>query len=439
MLYNRVHVLVPLENHTSFKLKLLDFYKSNSHFVFLDSNDHNAAPSTYKWLAGAGQVAQLEVVKGEALKQLRTFYEKHKDWLFGYLSYDLKNELEELSSNHTDICESPLLSFFVPQVVFKYTLAGLEILVHKQAAIDPHELIDIILSHEVNHAFTPISPSQIRAIDTQEAYIKKVSNMLSHIARGDIYEANFCTQFTASNVQLDAVRAFNQLNSISKSPFAAYAAIGAINLISASPERFVKKEGTIITSQPIKGTAKRSQNKKEDEHIKNQLVQDPKERSENVMIVDLVRNDLSRIAVKGSVKVTELFAVYSFEQVHQMVSTITAQLEPTLDFIDVLKATFPMGSMTGAPKLSAMKLIEQEESFKRGIYSGALGYITPTGDMDFNVVIRTIIYNTVKGNLSLSVGSAITIHANPEREYAECLLKARALFEVLAQQGVTMH
>ncbi len=439
MLYNRVHVLVPLENHTSFKSKLLDFYKSNSHFVFLDSNDHNANPSTYKWLAGAGQVAQLEVVQGEALDQLRVFHEQHKDWLFGYLSYDLKNELETLSSEHTDFCESPLLSFFVPQVVFKYTHAGLEVLVHKLAGIDPNELVQIILSHEVEQSAITASPSKIQAIDTQEAYIHKVRNMLSHIARGDIYEANFCTQFMARDVQIDALKAFNQLNSMSKSPFAAYATLGAITLLSASPERFVKKEGTIITSQPIKGTAKRSQNKVEDEHLKKQLALDPKERSENVMIVDLVRNDLSKIAVKGSVKVTALFDVYSFKQVHQMISTITAQLQPTLDFVDVLKATFPMGSMTGAPKLSAMKLIEQEESFKRGIYSGALGYITPCGDMDFNVVIRTIIYNTIKGNLTISVGSAITIHANPEREYAECLLKARALFEVLAQQGVTMH
>lgn len=165
--------------------------------------------------------------------------------------------------------------------------------------------------------------------------------------------------------------------------------------------------------------------------LKNDLAKDEKERSENIMIVDLVRNDLSKTAVKGSVKVEELCKVYSFDQVHQMISTVTSQIEENTHPIDVIKSTFPMGSMTGAPKISAMKIIENLEETKRGLYSGAVGYITPRGDFDFNVVIRSILYNHTQKYISFSVGSAITSKSDPLKEYEECLVKAKAMHEVL--------
>jgi para-aminobenzoate synthetase component 1 len=201
--------------------------------------------------------------------------------------------------------------------------------------------------------------------------------------------------------------------------------------LCASPERYLKKSKTKVVSQPIKGTSKRSKDKNKDNALKKALENDPKERSENIMIVDLVRNDLSKTASKGSVTVQELCKVYTFEQVHQLISTVTSQVSDSLSPIDVLQSTFPMGSMTGAPKVSAMKIIEEYEDAKRGLYSGAIGYITPNGDFDFNVVIRSILYNAEKAYISYSVGGAITANSIPEKEYEECLIKAKAMREAL--------
>src|SRR5690606_17588013 len=224
---------------------------------------------------------------------------------------------------------------------------------------------------------------------------------------------------------------FLQLNEISKPPFSVFLKFNTLFALSASPERYLKRTGNTVISQPIKGTAKRLENKEEDLKMAQQLAKDPKERSENIMITDLVRNDLSRIAEKGSVAVEELCAIYTFEQVHQMISTVTCTVAPGFSSVGILRNTYPMGSMTGAPKISAMQIIEDTEDAKRGLYSGAIGYFTPLGNFDFNVVIRSILYNSKKKYVSFSVGSAITINSIPENEYEECLLKARAMREVL--------
>ena len=255
--------------------------------------------------------------------------------------------------------------------------------------------------------------------------------MLEHIHRGDIYEANFCMEFYAENAQIEPLEIYQKLNTISEPPFAAYFKNNFQYLLSASPERYLRKEGLKVISQPIKGTARRSFDLEQDEQLKSDLAQNEKERSENIMIVDLVRNDLSQTATKGSVQVEELCQIYTFKQVHQMISTIVSEVENTTSPIEILRTTFPMGSMTGAPKISAMQIIEELEETKRGLYSGAVGYFTPNGDFDFNVVIRSILYNSENQYLSFSVGSAITSQAIPENEYEECLLKAKAMFEVL--------
>ncbi|MGM0572458.1 MAG: chorismate-binding protein, partial [Bacteroidota bacterium] len=165
--------------------------------------------------------------------------------------------------------------------------------------------------------------------------------------------------------------------------------------------------------------------------LRKTLAADPKERSENVMIVDLVRNDLSRTAQKDSVKVEELFGVYAFQQVHQMISTVTSRLDPGVHYLDAIKKAFPMGSMTGAPKYRAMQLIDHYEDSCRGIYSGSVGYISPEKDFDFNVVIRSIVYNQINKYLSYTAGGAITAASIPEKEYEECLLKAKAMEKAL--------
>jgi para-aminobenzoate synthetase component 1 len=266
---------------------------------------------------------------------------------------------------------------------------------------------------------------------SKESYVKKVTTLLDHLHRGDLYEANFCMEFYAENTTINPLDKFDKLNAISQTPFAVYFKNNQQFLLSATPERYLRKEGEQLISQPIKGTAKRFQDKTEDEKSKLNLATDPKERAENIMITDLVRNDLSRTAQKGTVQVQELCGIYSFQQVHQMISTITSKLDNKFSNVDVLRMTFPMGSMTGAPKISAMKIIEELEVTKRGLYSGAIGYFSPNGNFDFNVVIRSILYNQDKKYLSFSVGSAITSLSNPENEYEECLLKAKAMHEVL--------
>jgi para-aminobenzoate synthetase component 1 len=275
------------------------------------------------------------------------------------------------------------------------------------------------------------NPIEIQQRISKDLYLEKITKMLEYINKGDIYEANFCMEFFAENATINPLEKFLKLNEISKSPQAVFFKNNTQFLLSASPERYLKKEGEILISQPIKGTAKRFLDPIEDEYSKNQLALDPKERSENIMVSDLVRNDLSRTAQKGSVKVEELCAVYSFEQVHQMISTITSKLDSQYAAVDAIKTTFPMGSMTGTPKVSVMKIIENLEETKRGLYSGAVGYFAPNGDFDFNVVIRSILYNQEKKYISFSVGSAITSQAIPENEYEECLLKAKAMHEVL--------
>jgi para-aminobenzoate synthetase component I len=275
------------------------------------------------------------------------------------------------------------------------------------------------------------SEIEIKQRIPKQNYVEKVSKLLEHIHQGDLYEANFCMEFFAENVTINPLEKFLKLNEISQAPFSVFLKYNKQFLLSASPERYLKKEGQTLISQPIKGTSKRFSDAIEDEKSKNILANDPKERSENIMITDLVRNDLSKTAQKSSVEVKELCGIYSFLQVHQMISTVTSKMDSKYAPVDALSTTFPMGSMTGAPKYAAMKIIEELEETKRGLYSGAVGYFTPNGDFDFNVVIRSILYNEENKYVSFSVGSAITSLSIPEKEYEECLLKAKAMYNVL--------
>jgi para-aminobenzoate synthetase component 1 len=265
----------------------------------------------------------------------------------------------------------------------------------------------------------------------KDEYFQKINSVLNHIHRGDIYEANFCQEFYSENATINPFEIYQHLNEISKPPFATFLKLNDKFLLSASPERYLKKENELVISQPIKGTEKRAKNAEEDLKLIATLKQNPKERAENIMIVDLVRNDLSRSAIKGTVKVDELCKVYTFEQVHQLISTISCKVSDKINVVDIIKDTFPMGSMTGAPKISAMKIMEDLEATKRGLYAGAVGYFTPSGNFDFNVIIRSILYNKTKKYISYSVGGAITAQSIPEKEYEECLLKAKAMKQVL--------
>jgi para-aminobenzoate synthetase component 1 len=289
---------------------------------------------------------------------------------------------------------------------------------------------DILEVDTIKMAVTP--QFNIRQRISKSDYLLKVGAMRDHIQRGDIYEANFCMEFYAENAEIEPFEIYQKLNSISKPPFAAFFRNNNGYILSASPERYLKKSGNKLISQPIKGTARRSIDPIEDQTIKLQLVASEKERAENIMIVDLVRNDLSKTAARGSVEVEELCGVNTFRQVHHLVSTVVSELATGFSSVDAIRTTFPMGSMTGAPKISAMNIIEKLEETKRGVYSGSVGYFTPEGDFDFNVIIRSILYNKQQKYVSFSVGSAITSEASAEAEYEECMLKARAMLEVLS-------
>ncbi len=414
----------------NFTKQLLFWANQFTEVVLLDSNTYQQKYSSYDAVVAVDAFTSIQTDYTNAFQDLHQYQSQTKDWLFGYLSYDLKNGIETLYSNNFDGLAFPDLFFFQPKKLFLIQGNQVEIqylrLCDDEMEVDFEEITSIA---PITHYPLPITINQRIS---KENYLSKVSKMLEHIQRGDIYEANFCMEFFAENAQIEPLAIYQKLNAISEPPFAVYFKNNFQYLLSASPERYLRKEGNKVISQPIKGTAKRSKDSILDEQLKSDLAQNEKERSENIMIVDLVRNDLSHTATKGSVQVEELCQIYSFKQVHQMISTVVSKVDVSTAPVEIIRTTFPMGSMTGAPKISAMQIIETLEETKRGLYSGAVGYFTPNGNFDFNVVIRSILYNAKKEYLSFSVGSAITSQAIAEQEYEECLLKAKAMFEVLS-------
>jgi len=412
------------QNISDFKRKALHWANQFEVCCFLDSNDYKDAYSAYDFMIAAGVYDELNCSTGNGFDQLKSFYATHKQWIFGYFSYDLKNEIEALHSVNPDGLNFADLYFFVPKYLIVSKNGEVEILLGEQSILGA--IASFSIEDKKQAKAVQISPRLAK-----DQYLAKVEALRNHIHRGDIYEINFCQEFFAKNARIDPIHTFEALNQISPTPFAGYFKVNGQYILSATPERFLCKRGSRLISQPIKGTAKRSQDAEEDTAIKLQLRNNIKEQAENVMIVDLVRHDLTKSAVKGSVKVEELFGIYSFPQVHQMISTISCELNPEINFIDAIKNTFPMGSMTGAPKVKAMKLIEEYEVTKRGIYSGSFGCISPDGDFDFNVIIRSILYNAESKYLSFQVGGAITYQSNAASEYEECMLKASAILKVL--------
>lgn len=426
----RTEIHKSITNPLAFKKQLLDWSQQFREVVFMDSNDYPQEFSSYDAILAVDAFTLIQTDYHNAFEDLQQYQQTTKDWLFGYLSYDLKNDSEDLQSDNFDGLAFPDLFFFQPKKLF--FLKGNQLTIQYLNLCDDEVEIDFNeITELATIEFEKSQSTEVKARFSKNEYIQKATTFLEHIHRGDIYEANFCMEFYAENATINPLEKFNKLNAISQTPFAVYFKNNHHFLLSATPERYLRKEGETLISQPIKGTAKRFSDPKEDDLAKINLASDPKERSENIMITDLVRNDLSRTAQKGTVEVKELCGIYSFQQVHQMISTITSKLDAKHSLIDVLKLTFPMGSMTGAPKISAMKIIEELEETKRGLYSGAIGYFSPNGDFDFNVVIRSILYNQEKKYLSFSVGSAITALSDPEKEYEECLLKAKAMHEVL--------
>ena len=420
-----------VEHIKEFKQQMLNWANRFNICCFLDNNHYKSPYHTYECILAIADELAIESYNQElTLLKLNHFINENKNWLFGHISYDFKNYIFPFTSNHFDGIQAPEIALFKPKILIR--VVDDEVLISSNK--NNKEIFDEIISFQIEKEETVIHHQnlQVQSRFTKEEYCKVIEQLKSHIQQGDCYEINFCQEFFSANVEINPLQKFQELNCISPNPFNSYYKINDIYTICASPERFIKKIGNSIISQPIKGTIKRDiSDVRQDALLKDQLQHSEKEKSENVMIVDLVRNDLSKIANRNSVKVDELFGIYSFPQVYQMISTISANIDPNINFVEVLKALFPMGSMTGAPKYKVMQLIEKYEKTKRGIYSGSIGYITPENDFDFNVVIRTILYNRSNKYLSYQVGSAITIKSIPEQEFEECLTKATAIIDTL--------
>lgn len=402
----------------------------NSACCFHSQGNQNDPYGKFDVMIAAG--SQEELITNEkdiTFSKVETFLKEHPhEWIPGFFSYDLKNELEDLHTSEPNLQETPLAYFFRPKHILFIKDNKLEI-----RSDNPELLFKEITSVKLildKLEFGGI----IRAKMSRERYGEIFDKLKSHIYQGDIYEINLCQEFYAEEVNIDTLQAFWQLSTISPTPFSCYFKQNDHYIISASPERFLARRKNLLISQPIKGTAPRGKTSLEDARLIQDLRMNKKEISENIMIVDLVRNDLTRSASPTTVKVKELMGIYSFEQVHQLISTVICEEKEGLGPTQSIRNTFPAGSMTGAPKINAMKLIDSYETSRRGIYAGSIGYFAEDGDYDFNVVIRSLCYNAKNKRLSFHVGSAITSEANASQEYQECLWKAQAILDLLKQK-----
>ncbi len=428
---NRTVKTYEVSNVRDFSDQLFAWSQQYETVMWLDSNEYEQNYSSFEKALAIQEFTAIKTDYFNAFEKLKEYQLVTKDYIFGYISYDVKNDTERISSQNFDGLQFPDLYFFQPKKLIFINGNTIEFKYLRMIDDEIESDFEAITNQGSLPKSKDNSEVKIKLRIHKNEYHGKVTKALEHIHRGDMYEANFCQEFYAEDCEIEPYHVFKDLNKISEPPFAVFFKNEDRYLLSASPERYLRKEGLKIISQPIKGTAKRLLSPIDDQKIAHDLMRDEKERAENVMIVDLVRNDLSKSSKKGSVRVEELCKVYTFKQVHQLISTVVSEVKDEVHPVDVIKDTFPMGSMTGAPKLSAMQIMEELEETKRGLYSGTVGYFTPEGDFDFNVVIRSILYNALKRYVSLSVGSAITAKSNPEKEYEECLLKAKAMKYVL--------
>ena len=406
---------VDITDKSLIKEKVLNWVRKFSTFCLLDSQSL-AGNSDFEFLAAAGIKSPINSLKKVTPGK----------WLFGHVSYDFKNELFSLKTNIETRIGFPLFYFFEPEIIIVCRQGTLEIIGDDSKAI--YQDIESAIPNPVHSE--PVS--EINSCITREEYLGIIRKLKEHIHRGDCYEVNFCIEFFNKAVRIDPLFIYKKLSKVSPNPFSVLYRVDNSWLICASPERFLKRTNNRIISQPIKGTAARyPDDPAKDTRAAEDLSRSEKDKAENVMVVDLVRNDLSIVCRPGSVKVEELFGIYSFPQVYQMISTISGELNDATTFYEIIRACFPMGSMTGAPKKRVMELIEQYEPSPRGIFSGTVGYIDEQGNFDFNVIIRSLMYNAQTGYLSFRAGSGITFYSDPEKEWEECLLKAEAIRNVL--------
>lgn len=415
--------------------RLLLLGQGFDYFTLLETGIKNQHKKNYEFIAGIGAKRTFHLNENH-LDTIDEFLNNSTDeWKFIQLNYNLfKSIFLELKSNHHQQFDFDLLTIWIPETVV--ILKDNELIIYGdynliEAALSAK---DICISSENKNKNNTL----IKHVNFSE-YQVQFNKIQNYLKRGDIYEINYCIPYFIKTEELDAINIYSKQKNKSPAPFSAFIKCKNDYLLCASPEQFIKKTGQTISCFPMKGTIKKTGDIQQDELLKAQLLSSEKERAENVMIVDLTRNDLSKIAEKGTVSVKELFGIYEFTQVYQMISTIEAQIKEKTSFSAILKALFPMGSMTGAPKLNAIKIIDEVECFSRELFSGSVGYIDPNGDFDFNVVIRSILYNSDKQEALIAAGGAITVQSNAVDEYNECLLKANVNLQLLGINLSEIH
>lgn len=417
----------------SIKEQLLQWADSFEQVVWLDSNAYPNNDNKYEAVLAVDADRIFQTDSKEGLNELKEYRKSNKDWLFGYLSFDAGRTINSTKENNraSDSLQFSKLSFFHPKKVFLLKEGSVEI--HYSSDIENEIETDWKVIRELAVEEIPLvfPDLKINARLSKQEYFDKFQKIQAYIEQGEISEINFCQEFYASATLENPLAVYQHLNEISKPPFAAYLRMNDKYVLCASPERYLSNTNGKLKTQPIKGTAKRKENIEEDELARKALEEDRKEILENTITTEMIVEELQAIAKKGSVQITELCKTYTFKQVHQLISTIVCDLKPELHPVDAISGTYPMGSMTGIPKENSLAIIEELENFNRSLYSGSIGYFTPKDDFDFNVVIRSILYNAKNKYVSFSAGGAITALANPESEYKECLVKVKAMEEVL--------
>lgn len=417
---NRRKLEIKPEDRKTFFEKALRWADTHSRFAYFNSNNYEFPQGCFNHFLAVGTYQVFNYSGKDDFDSLAQNIESFPDYWIGHLTYDLKNQLDNLESTNEVFIDFKPMLFFVPETVIHFDSTYII-----ETYDDPNRLYKEILNTTLPVIDKRNARPTFKSKIDKRAYLETVQKLRDHIVEGDIYEINYCHQYTSEEIDIDPIQTYLNLNNKVPSPFSTLYKDDDNYLISASPERFIKKNSATIISQPIKGTAPRNTDPTLDAKNRSNLKESEKERAENMMIVDLVRNDLARSCKSGSVKVDEMFGVYSFPLWHQMISTVTAELKDDTTSVDCIKNAFPMGSMTGAPKIKVMELIDEYEVFQRNIYSGSIGYFLPNGDFDFNVVIRSLAYNSRLKKSSFSVGGAITYDSDAEEEYNECLLKAK--------------
>ncbi len=375
-----------------------------------------------EWMLGVGRIG---------LSTWADWQQSKGQWILGALPYEWKSRADErLRSAIPPEIAWPELPGFVPELLLVQLRGSTRVWVLKDAL----EGWEAALSSPLPLPTRVTSPPVFVPNFSRQDYLERVERLRQHIKDGDCYEINLAQTFSVGYHCEFPTELYHRLTAISPVPFASWFKWEDLHLLCASPERFLQHRKGQLLTQPIKGTARRGEDPRSDQAQIQHLQSSPKEQAENVMIVDLSRHDLNRLCKPHSVQVPHLFEVQTFPQVHQLVSTVVGGLTPGRDPIGALAEIFPPGSMTGAPKHRVMQLIDEVESQGRGLYAGSVGYLSPGGDFDFNVVIRSLVYDHRRQRLNYHVGGAITYDSDPAQEYEETLLKAAAIRGVFGQE-----